>query len=57
MHGVEVEMLKVGKDVVAEQMTMLARACIKEGRVPEEWQEACAVSIYKAKGKRSECKT
>ena len=37
-------------------MTRLARVCIKEGRVPEDWQEVCLLPIYKEKGERSECK-
>ena len=52
MDEVDVEMLKAGKEVVAEWMTRLARVCMKRG-VPEEWQEACVVPIYKGKGERS----
>ena len=33
-------------------MTMLARICMKEGRVPKDWQEACVIPIYKEKGER-----
>ena len=37
-------------------MARLPRICMKVGRVPEDWQEACVVSIYKRKGERCECK-
>ena len=32
MDGVKVEMLKAGKEVLAEWMIKLARVCMKEGR-------------------------
>ena len=54
MDGVKREMLKVGKEVEAEWMTRLVRACMKDGRVPENWQEAYVVPAYKGKSERSE---
>ena len=56
VDGIKVDMLKAGKEVVAEWMTRLTRVGMKEGRAPEEWQEPCVVPIYKRKGERSECK-
>ena len=56
MDGVKGEMLKAGIEVVAEWMTRIARICMKEGRVHEDWQEAYVVPIYEKKDKRSECK-
>ena len=56
MDGVKVEMLKAGKDVVAESMSRLARVCLKERWVPEDWQEGSTVPIYNRKDERSDCK-
>ena len=55
MGLVKVEILKAGKEVVAEWMARLIRVCMKEGRVHEDRQEACLVPIYKENGDGSEC--
>ena len=43
--------------MVTERITRLARICMKEERVPENWQDGCAVPICKGKGDMSECKS
>ena len=48
------EILKAGREAVAEWMTRLARICTKERRLPVDWQEACAVLIYEGMDERSE---
>ena len=35
--------------MTAEWMKRLAGVCLKEGRVPEDLQEACVVPIYKGR--------
>ena len=56
MDEVKVEMLKAGKEMVAQWMTRLARVCIIEGATPEDSQEDCVAPIYKGKGETSECR-
>ena len=55
MDGVDAEFMKVGGDVMIEWLERLFNVCWREGRVPQEWREACIVPIYKGKGEKNEC--
>ena len=57
LDGVTAELLKAGGEIVVKWTTRLTRLCMKEGKVPREWQEACEVPLYKGKGCKTECKS
>ena len=55
LDGVYGEMLKVGGDSVVEWLERMFKVCWEKGEIPQDWQDACVVPIYKGKGDRMEC--
>ena len=55
LNGVQVIMLKAGKESVIEWLERLLNVCWKSGRVSQDWQDACLVPIYKGKGDKRIC--
>ncbi|KAI8498340.1 Kinesin-like protein kif22 [Branchiostoma belcheri] len=48
--GIVAEMLQAGGDFVADQITILANAIIKEEKIPCDWNLSYIVNCYKGKG-------
>ena len=53
--GIVPEMLKISCDSVVPKLTSLINMVIREGKVPEEWNESFIISLYKGKGDSLEC--
>ena len=49
------ESLKRGGWSMVEWMRRLFNVCMERGEVPEEWQRACIVPLYKGKGDKRDC--
>src|ERR1044072_7454424 len=56
MDGIYVEMIRVGAGVIVDWLVRMFNVCWGEGKVPQEWQDACIVPIYKGKGNKMVCK-
>ena len=50
-----VEMIKEGGRSMLLWLVRLFSVCWREGKVPQDWQDACLVPIYKGKGDKREC--
>ena len=48
--GIVVEMIRAGGDAAAALIAKLANACIREGRIPTDWNLSYIISLYKGKG-------
>ncbi len=48
-------LLKKGGRAVAEWLVRLINVCLREGRVPSDWRDACIVPLYKGKGEKYVC--
>src|SRR6201990_1373940 len=48
-------MLLEGGVSVIEWMLRLFNLCLASGVVPQDWQDACVVPLYKGKGDKFEC--
>ena len=55
LDGICVEMLKEGGQTIVYWLGRILNACWREGRVPQDWQDACLVPIYKGKGDKMNC--
>ena len=55
LDGVSGEMLKEGGDSMIEWLERLFMVCWRNGEVPQDWQDACVVPIYKGKGDKRDC--
>src|ERR1700755_879090 len=56
MDGIYGEMIRVRKGVIVDWLVRMFNVCWGEGKVPQEWQDACIVPIYKGKGDKMVCK-
>ena len=56
MDGVTNEMMKYGGESVVKWLVRVFNICWDKRVVPEDWQNACVVPLYKGKGKKDECK-
>ena len=56
MDGIYGEMIRVGGGVIVDWLVRMFNVCWGEGKVPQEWQDACVVPIYKGKGDKMACK-
>src|ERR1700755_2886271 len=56
MDGIYREMIRVGVGVIVDWLVRMFNVCWGEGKVAQEWQDACIVPIYKGKGDRMACK-
>ena len=50
------DMIVRGSDMVVDQIWRLCNMAFESSVVPEDWRSAVIVPLYKAKGKRTECK-
>ena len=55
LDGCIVEYVKKRGEAVIECLLRLFNVCFANGRVPEDWQGACMVPLYKGKGDRLAC--
>ena len=55
LDGISGEMLLEGGVSVVEWMLRLFNLCLTTGVVPQDWQDACVVPLYKGKGDKFEC--
>src|ERR1700755_2336747 len=55
MDGIYGEMIRVGGGVIVDWLVRMFNVCWGEGKVPQEWQDACIVPIYKGKGDKMMC--
>lgn len=44
------EFLKKGDDSVVYWLISIFGECMDHGKVPQDWQNACTVPLYKSKG-------
>ena len=55
LDGIQVSMLRAGKECMVEWLERLFNVCWRLGRVPQHWQDTCLVPIYKGKGEKKVC--
>ena len=55
IDGIAAELLKRGGISIVEWLVRLFNICFREGAVPDDWQRACIVPIYKGKGDKGDC--
>src|SRR6201990_981488 len=55
LDGISGEMLLEGGVSVVEWMLRLFNLCLATDVVPQDWQDACVVPLYKGKGDKFEC--
>lgn len=53
--GIVVDIIEAAGEAGVSWMTDLCNAIIREGKIPEDWQESITVPIYKGKGDPLEC--
>ena len=50
MDGIYGEMIRLGAGVIVDWLVRMFNVCWRDGKMPQEWQDACIVPIYKGKG-------
>ena len=50
-----VEMIKAGGESLVKWLLRIFNVCWRERKVPQDWQDACLVPIYKGKGDKMDC--
>ena len=53
--GIVPEMLKACSDNIVPRLTHLVNLVIRDGKVPDEWNNSYIISLYKGKGDSLEC--
>ena len=55
LDGITTEMLQAGDESLVKWLVRMFNVCMDQGKVPEDWRNACIVPLYKGKGDRFEC--
>ena len=55
LDGIMVKILKNGGISIIDWLLRIINRCMESGVVPEHWNAACIVPVYKGKSYRSDC--
>ena len=55
LDGICGEMIQAGGDSMIKLLEKIFNECWKERKVPQDWQDACLVPLYKGKGDKMKC--